>query len=141
MTSKHTATRKTFDLTPSGWVRLALYVVLVLAAVVAGVGSEFGLGQFEGVAAQLLVVLGAVTGTTASMNVSKAPDHEMKLSEVFRRCVICRTRFVICTWQPRILLRSACLRRRWSGCVRSLWAMVGTRRRYLFFVARDGIIW
>lgn len=82
MTSKHTATRKTFDLTPSGWVRLALYVVLVLAAVVAGVGSEFGLGQFEGVAAQLLVVLGAVTGTTASMNVSKAPDHEMKLSEV-----------------------------------------------------------
>lgn len=82
MTSKHTATRKTFDLTPSGWVRLALYVVLVLAAVVAGVGSEFGLGQFEGVAAQLLVVLGAVTGTTASLNVSKAPDHEMKLSEV-----------------------------------------------------------
>lgn len=82
MTSKHTATRKTFDLTPSGWVRLVLYVVLVLAAVVAGVGSEFGLGQFEGVAAQLLVVLGAVTGTTASMNVSKAPDHEMKLSEV-----------------------------------------------------------
>ena len=82
MTSKHTATRKTFDLTPSGWVRLALYVVLVLAAVVAGVGSEFGLGQFEGVAAQLLVVLGAVTGTTASLNVSKSPDHEMKLSEV-----------------------------------------------------------
>ena len=82
MTSKHAATRKTFDLTPSGWVRLVLYVVLVLAAVVAGVGSEFGLGQFEGVAAQLLVVLGAVTGTTASMNVSKAPDHEMKLSEV-----------------------------------------------------------
>ena len=82
MTSKHTATRKTFDLTPSGWVRLVLYIVLVLAAVVAGVGSEFGLGQFEGVAAQLLVVLGAVTGTTASMNVSKAPDHEMKLSEV-----------------------------------------------------------
>ena len=82
MTSKHTATRKTFDLTPSGWVRLVLYVVLVLAAVVAGVGAEFGLGQFEGVAAQLLVVLGAVTGTTASLNVSKAPDHEMKLSEV-----------------------------------------------------------
>lgn len=82
MTSKHTATRKTLDLTPSGWVRLVLYVVLVLSAVVAGVGSEFGLGQFEGVAAQLLVVLGAVTGTTASMNVSKAPDHEMKLSEV-----------------------------------------------------------
>ena len=82
MTSKHTATRKTFDLTPSGWVRLVLYVVLVLAAVVAGVGSEFGLGQFEGVAAQLLVVLGAVTGTTASLNVSKSPDHEMKLSEV-----------------------------------------------------------
>lgn len=82
MTSKHTATRKSFDLTPSGWVRLVLYVVLVLAAVVAGVGSEFGLGQFEGVAAQLLVVLGAVTGTTASLNVSKAPDHEMKLSEV-----------------------------------------------------------
>lgn len=82
MTNKHVATRKTFDLTTGGWVRLALYVVLVLAAVVAGVGSEFGLGQFEGVAAQLLVVLGAVTGTTASMNVSKAPDHEMKLSEV-----------------------------------------------------------
>lgn len=82
MTSKHTNTRGAFDLTPGGWVRLALYVVLVLAAVVAGVGSEFGLGQFEGVAAQLLVVLGAVTGTTASMNVSKAPDHEMKLSEV-----------------------------------------------------------
>lgn len=80
MTSKHT--RKSFDLTTGGWVRLVLYVVLVLAAVVAGVGSEFGLGQFEGVAAQLLVVLGAVTGTTASMNVSKAPDHEMKLSEV-----------------------------------------------------------
>lgn len=82
MTNKHTSPRKSFDLTPAGWVRLVLYVVLVLAAVVAGVGSEFGLGQFEGVAAQLLVVLGAVTGTTASMNVSKAPDHEMKLSEV-----------------------------------------------------------
>lgn len=82
MTSKHTASRKASDLTPAGWVRLVLYVVLVLAAAVAGVGEEFGLGQFEGVAAQLLVVLGAVTGTTASLNVSKAPDHEMKLSEV-----------------------------------------------------------
>lgn len=82
MTNKHAATRKTFDLTTGGWVRLVLYVVLVLAAVVAGVGAEFGLGQFEGVASQLLVVLGAVTGTTASLNVSKSPDHEMKLSEV-----------------------------------------------------------
>lgn len=82
MTNKHVATRKTFDLTTGGWVRLVLYVVLVVAAAVAGVGEEFGLGQFEGVAAQLLVVLGAVTGTTASLNVSKSPDHEMKLSEV-----------------------------------------------------------
>lgn len=82
MTSEHANTRKALDLTPAGWVRLVLYAVLVLAAAVAGVGDEFGLGQFEGVAGQLLVVLGAVTGTTASMNVSKAPDHEMKLSEV-----------------------------------------------------------
>lgn len=82
MTSEHANTCKALDLTPAGWVRLVLYAVLVLAAAVAGVGDEFGLGQFEGVAGQLLVVLGAVTGTTASMNVSKAPDHEMKLSEV-----------------------------------------------------------
>lgn len=68
--------------TAGGWVRFVLYLVLVVVAVARGFAPQLGLDAWEGVLTELLVLLGVVSGGTATVNVPKAGDQRVELREV-----------------------------------------------------------
>lgn len=77
--AKHTEMK---NLTAGGWVRLALYVVLVLTSLFAILAPAFGLGGYVDTAYAVIAVLGALTGGTAALNIPNAADQKVKPGEV-----------------------------------------------------------
>lgn len=73
---------KTPNLTGAGWLRGLIYVVTVVVAVIAGVATQQG-WAFADLAQTVTLLLGGLTGTTATLNLQKAPDqHRPKITEI-----------------------------------------------------------
>lgn len=64
-------------LTGAAWARVILYIALVVVALALGLAPTFGLTGMEGVLQGVLVVLGVLTGGTATLNVPKATDQKL----------------------------------------------------------------
>lgn len=67
----------------AGYVRIGLYIVTTVLAVVGLVASEMGRTDLTEIVQQISLTLAAVFGVTASVNVPKAPDQNaLKPAEV-----------------------------------------------------------
>ena len=65
------------NLTPGGWVRIALYVIAVLAGLAAVLAEPLGFGGLEDLLVSVSGVLLVATGGTAALNVQRAPDQQI----------------------------------------------------------------
>ena len=65
------------NLTPGGWVRIALYVIAVLAGLAAVLAEPLGFGGLEDLLVSVSGVLLVATGGTAALNIQRAPDQQI----------------------------------------------------------------
>lgn len=70
------------NLTGGGWVRGLIYVITVVAAITAGIATQQGWAIAD-LAQTVTLLLGGLTGTTATLNLQKAPDqYRPKITEI-----------------------------------------------------------
>jgi len=68
--------------TTGGYIRIALYAVTVIVALIATVAPALGFGNIEGVAQALAGVLAILSGGTAILKVPDADDQQLNLREL-----------------------------------------------------------
>lgn len=79
--AKHDEKATAWPTTVGGWARIVLYLALVVVAVARGFAPQLGLEAWDGVLTEVLVLLGVVSGGTATVNVPKAGDQRTEWRE------------------------------------------------------------
>lgn len=82
MTHRANTTNTTVPVTPGGWVRLALYVVAVVAGLAAILAEPLGFGGLTELLVSISGLLLVATGGTAALNLGKADDQRLNIREL-----------------------------------------------------------
>lgn len=68
----------------AGWIRIALYLVMIVVIVAAWLAPVLGFEQMQQALIELGTVLGVLSGGTAVLNVPKADDQRVNVPELLR---------------------------------------------------------
>ena len=68
----------------TGWIRIALYLVMIVVIVAAWLAPVLGFEQMQQALIELGTVLGVLSGGTAVLNVPKADDQRVNVPELLR---------------------------------------------------------